>query len=174
MKKRIATLVPLLLVFGLGACITSVTESFEYDVFKENGLTEIDLEGQDPYIESIDLTTDSTFKDNQSEIKNVDRVTFKTDLYTKNEADAIVDMYFRLDSTDDWMVLVQGLTVSAASTAGALTKITYTDSEGLIQNFEKFQKLAEKGIMEIGRDARTGNDAVVVKSLVLYVAFSGG
>ena len=174
MRKHIATTVSLLLVFGLGACLLSLTESFEYDVFKENSITSIDLEGKDRHIESIDLRDNDTFEEHQDDIQNVDRVTFMTDLYTKNDRDAVVDIFFRLDATDPWKLLINGLKVSAASTAGVPTKITYDRSEELVENFDVFQRMAIGGVMQLGVGARTGNDEVVVLSLVLYIAISGG
>jgi hypothetical protein len=174
MRKTTATLASLLLVFGLGGCLLSLTESFEYDVLKENDLLFIDLEGKDGHIEAIDLADDPTFEDNQDKIKTVDRVTFHCVLFTKNDSPATVDIYFRGPDTTAWTLLLEGVNVSAASTANKPDKIKYADSEDLIRNFTPFQKLAEKGIMDLKIEAREGNDAVQIDKLILYVAITAG
>jgi hypothetical protein len=184
MKKHTATLVILLLAFGLSGCpLAKVTESFEYDVIKEaNGGVPIDLTGQDNWYRFIDLNDDDTFKENRDKIDEIERVTFQADMYTLNDADAIVDIYFREYVEDvpegegppSWMLILEDLRVRGDSNEDAPLQITYEGSEPLIKNFTQFQKLAEGGVMELGLDARGGNDEVLVTKLILYIALSGG
>ena len=179
MKRYIATLMSLALVFGLGACLLSLTESFEYDVFKEHGLTEIDLTGSDGHEENIDFTTDSTFNDNKDDIKNIDRVEFAMNLYTANTSTAIVDVWFREpadagEDENDYLKILDGVNVPGGSDETTQLSIRYADSGDYITNFASFQKLAESGRMDLLVSARTGNDEVIITKLVIYVAITAG
>ena len=181
MKKHTATLVLLLAVFGLSGCpIATITESFEYDVLEErNDGNPFDLTGQGGWSDVIDFSSDETFEDNKDKIDEIDRVTFRGAMYTLNDSDATVDIFFRAvpeagDPTPPWMAILEGLSVPGTTDADSQFEITYEASEPLIQNFTQFQKLAKGGVMELALMARTGNDQVLVTKLIVYVALSGG
>lgn len=172
MKKRIATAGALVLVLALSGCLLSLTESFEYNVTDQTG--SLDLTGTAGDQIPIDLSDNSTFEDNQDKIKLVDRVGFEADLYTQNSTDAKVDIYFRRDTADEWMILLEGAMVPGSSSSTAQAKITYEDSEKLIKNFEAFQDIAVDGIMQFRIEAQAGNDEVTVTDLLLIVTITAG
>lgn len=181
MRKYTATLVMLLLAFGLSGCpIATITESFEYDVLEEkNEGNPFDLTGEGGWSDVIDLTTDDTFNDNKDKIENIDRVTFQASMYTLNDEDAVVDIFFREvveagETPATWLPILEGFLVEGTKDATAPLEISYEDSEPLIQNFTQFQNLAEDGIMELALVAREGNDQVLVTELILWIALSGG
>lgn len=172
MMKNIATALALIAVLGLAGCLLSLTETFDYNVTDRTG--PLELAGTDGEIASIDLTEESTFDDNKDKIKNVDRVGFEAWAYTSNAQDAVIDIEFRAGDKDEWTLLLAGAPVSGASTATAPDRITYEKSEKLIRNFALFQKLAEKGVMQLRVRASGGNDQVVVPELVLVITLTAG
>jgi hypothetical protein len=170
MNKHIAIVGGLLLTVALAGCLISVTEKFEYNVTDRFGA--IKLAGTSGETVPIDLTEDSTFDDNKDKIKIIDRAGFEAALYTSNTEPAIVDISFRRKSTDDWTLLLAGVSVAALSSQESPTKIGYTESEALIQNFSYFQKVSAGGVMELQLKARTGNDQVVVSDLLIIITFT--
>jgi len=188
MKRYIATLASLALVFGLGACLMSLTESFEYDVLNEPvpPLPEIDLTGRDGHLEPIDFTTDSVFEDNKDDIKNVDRVEFHVGMFTKNGDAAELDISFRKPAEGtsppgDWVPILKRVPVPAGTSGTKLHVIEYADSGDYIvkDNFALFQKQATIGKMDLLLEAGelepgVTNDEVVIKKLVIYVAITAG
>lgn len=189
MKRSIATLASLVLVFGLGACLLSLTESFEYDVLAEHEpdpLEEIDLTGRDGYVEPIDFTSDDVFNDNQADIKNVDRVEFYVAMFTRNGDPALLNAKFREPADppareNPWIPILKDVRVPAGTSETNLHKISYEQSGDYIvtDNFAKFQKLAEDGAMDLLFEAGelepgVSNDEVVIRKLVIYVAITAG
>ncbi|RKZ13865.1 hypothetical protein DRQ53_06275 [bacterium] len=174
MRMHIATTFSLLLLFGVGGCLVSLTESFDYDVLLETGNEFLDLDGTDGETVPIDLSDDDTFDENRDDIKNVDRVGFEADLYTKDDLDTVVDIFFRKKGSDPWVLLLDAAPVSGVSTAARQDLISYKQSETLIRNFELFQQVAEGGVMELKLKARDGNDQVRVTRLILRITITVG
>jgi len=170
MNKHIAIMVGILLTVGLTGCLISITETFEYNVTDRTG--PINLAGTSGETVPIDLTENSTFDDNKEKINVVDRAGFEAALYTSNTDPAVVDISFRRTSTDDWTPLLAGISVAALSSQESPTKIGYTESEALIQNFDYFQKVSAGGVMELQLKARTGNDKVIVSNLLIIITFT--
>lgn len=172
MNKHIAMVVGMVLTVGLTGCLLSITENFEYNVTDRTG--PLDLAGTSGETVPIDLTDNSTFEDNQDKIKNIDRVGFEATLYTRNSETAIVDISFRHKATDDWVLILEGVSVAALSSPTMPTEISYKESEALIQNFTLFQSVAMGGVMELQLRARTGNDQVTVSNLLIIMTFTAG
>ena len=172
MNKHIAIMAGILLMLGLTGCLISITEKFEYSVTDRHG--ELDLAGTSEETVPIDLSENSTFDDNKDKIKVIDRAGFEAALYTSNTDPAVVDISFRRKSTDDWTLLLAGVSVAALSSQESPTKIGYTESEALIQNFAYFQKVSAGGVMELQLKARTGNDMVIVSNLLIIITFTVG
>lgn len=172
MNKRMTTLVGILFSVGLTSCLLSITENFEYNVTDRTG--PLDLAGTSGETVPIDLTENSTFEDNQDKIKNIDRAGFEATLYTRNTKTAVVDISFRQKATDDWVLLLAGVSVAALSSPVMPTEISYKESEDLIQNFALFQSVAKGGVMEFQLKARTGNDLVTVSNLLIILTFTAG
>ena len=172
MNKKIAMVVGILFTLGLTGCLLTSTENFEYNVTDQTG--PLDLAGTSGVTVPIDLTDNSTFDDNQDKIENIDRAGFEATLHTRNSETAIVDISFRHKSTDDWVLILEGVSVAALSSPVAPTEISYKQSEALIQNFTLFQSVALGGVMELQLVARTGNDQVTVSNLLIIMTFTAG
>ena len=172
MNKRIATVVGILLMVGLAGCLLTITEDFEYSITDRYG--PLDLAGTDGDSIKIDLNGNDTFESNKDKIENIDRAGFEATLHTRNSETAVIDISFRQKSSDDWTLLVAGVSVAALSSPLTPTEISFKESEEKIQNFALFQSVAAGGVMQLQLKAQAGNDQVTVTNLVLILYFTVG
>ena len=154
-----------LILAALAGCLTSKTESFEYQAIER--IDPAVLNGAASAIYELDLAENDSYEANEQHIHRIDRVGFEARVLNASGAPAHFDISVRTDTTAAFVPVLTGVAVSGAP----VSFVPFEETEPRV-NLPEIERAIRAGQFEL--ELRTGNGSanLTIEELTLVVIFS--